>query len=268
MKKNKGIILGIMVLVFFLILIIISLINKNQENGSDFKIGILADDGIAMVSISQQRNMINILKLDPESQIWIPGGMGWYRNIATKKVLQQEKKTNLMGDILFYNFGFIPDKIVVLNKVDDWKTKFWWRFILDGNQMLTKEETMKNDTDQNDDFLDEVMVRDFSETKVVNEDLKLSIINLTNEDGLATFMTNRFERLGFSVISMGNDNGGGTNKCQVIYGPKVKETFSWKVIDKLINCPKNQDLNLNDDEVELYFDDSFSTMIKYPSYKK
>ncbi|MFA5749672.1 MAG: hypothetical protein WC895_00410 [Candidatus Shapirobacteria bacterium] len=268
MRKNKKILLGILILGLLLVSIIFSLVNKIKEKGSDFKIGILADDGVALVSISKQRKMINILKIDPEVQIWIPGGLGWYRNIAVKKILQQENKVGLMSDVLFYNFGFSPDKIISLKKVNDWKGKFWWQFILNGNQNLTKEEILKKDIDQSDDFLDEVMIRDFSETKIVNEDLKLSVVNLTNENGLATFMTKRFERLGFSVISIGNNNGGEIKTCQILYGLKVKETFSWKLIDRLIDCSKKEDLSLNQNEVELYFDDNFSTMIKYPSYKK
>ena len=268
MKGNKKIFLGVGVLVILVVLVILSVFNKNKNNGSDLKIGILADDGVAIVSISPQRKMINVLRVDPESQIWIPGGLGWYRNIVVKKILQEEKKTDLMNNVLFYNFGFVPDRIVILKKIDGWKSKFWWQLMLDNNQFLIKEEILKNDTDQSDDFLDEIMVRDFSETKVVNEDLKLSVINLTNEDGLATFMTKRFERLGFSVVSMSNDNGGEIKTCQVSYGPKVKETFSWGVISKLINCSKKEDLSLNENEVELYFDDNFSTVIKYPSYKK
>jgi len=268
MKKSKVLILlglGVLVVV---VLLFLFFLKKNTTSGSDFKIGILADDGVAMVSISSQRKMINVLTIDSEARVWIPGGLGWYRNVAVKKILQQEKKIGLMRDILFYNFGFVPDKIVVLKKVADWRNDFWWQFMVNGNQMLINEEVLKNDVDQSDDFLDEIMVRDFSETKVVSEDLKLSVINLTNQDGLATFMTKRLERLGLEVVSMSNDNGGEIKKCQILYGPKVTETFSWGVISKLINCPKNQDLTLNENEVELYFDDNFSTMIKYPSYKK
>jgi hypothetical protein len=268
MKKNRKILFGVLVLIILLGLIIVSLVYQRDEQGSDFKIGILADNGVGLVSISKERKMINVLKIDPEAKLWIPGGLGWYRNITVKKILQQERKTDLLGDILFYNFGFKADKLLFLKNVEDWKNKLWWKLIFNNNSYLTKEEFLDKDVDKSDDFLDEVMIRDFSETKVVNEDLKLSIINATEIDGLANFMTKRFERLGFSIISVGSNNGEGIGECMVLYGKGVNKTFSWKLIDKLVSCSKKEDLGLNENEIEIYFDDNFSSMIKYPSYNK
>jgi hypothetical protein len=132
--------------------------------------------------------------------------------------------------------------------------------------MIFKDEIIKKDIHQSGDLLDEIMVRDFAETKVVNEDIRLSIVNTTNMDGLADFMANNLERLGFSVISVSGetDNKDG---CQIIYGPKVEETFSWNLLKGLFDCPKRMDTNLNEGEIELYFDDKFASVIKYPSYK-
>ena len=211
--------------------------------------------------------MINVLKIEPEAKLWIPGGLGWYRNITIKKILQQEKKTNQLGDILFYNFGYKADKLLFLKKVDDWKNVFWWKLIY-YNNFLIKDELVKKDIDMSDDFLDEVMIRDFAETKVINEDIKLSIINMTEVNGLANFMTKRFERLGFSVISVGNDLSGRKDGCQILYGQNTNDTYSLSLIKNIINCEAKQDFGLNKNEVEIYFDDSFSKMIEYPSYNK
>ena len=152
MKKSK-LFLGLMVLVVLLTSVIFSKGFKKNEEGSDFRIGIVADDGIALVSFSKERQMINVLKTQSESQVWIPKGMGWYRSEVVKKILQQEKKENLIGEMLFYNFGFTTDKIVVVKKIDDWKNKFWWR-LRKSNNYLNKEEWLKGDVDKNDDFLD------------------------------------------------------------------------------------------------------------------
>jgi hypothetical protein len=268
MKKNKSgkLILGLGIIILFGIAVIWSLVNKNQKKGDDFKIGILADDGIAIVSISNQRKMINTLKIGTEVKLWVPEGLGWYRSGAMKKILQQENKVSLFDKVLFYNFGFVPDKIVVLKKTDDWKNKFWWQYFWNSGKMILKNEVIDKEISQSSDLLDEIMVRDFAESKVVNEDLKLSMVNMTNMDGLADFMATNFERLGFSVISVSNDVNNGSG-CQITYGPKVEETFSWRLLSKIIDCPKKKDLTLNDNEVEFYFDEKFASVIKYPSYK-
>lgn len=266
MKKNKRLLL---ILIIFILLTLVGLIflRKSEDKGSDFKVGVLADDGLALMSISQERKMINILKVDPEVKLWIPGGLGWYRSVVIKKILQQEKKMNLLDDIIFYNFGYRSDKLLYLKKTDDWKNVLWWKLIF-YNNFLTKEELVKKDIDLNDDFLDEVMIRDFAETKVINEDIKLSIINTTEVSGLANFMTKRFERLGFSVISVGNDSTEDKKNCQILHSREASKTYSLLLIKKVINCESKEDVFLNGNEVEIYFDDQFSRVIEYPSYKK
>ena len=49
--------------------------------------------------------------------------------------------------------------------------------------MLFKEEILNRDIKEEENLLDEVMVRDLAETKIVKEDLKLSVFNLTNING-------------------------------------------------------------------------------------
>jgi len=267
MKRNKSVrlILGMIVLLLIGTGVVFSLISKNKERGSDKKIAVLADNGIAIVSISSERKMINTLVINPDVQVWIPGGLGWYRSSAVKKILQQERKIDLFDKLLFYNLGFVADKTVVLKNIGDWKKKFWWEYFWNSGKMILKGEIIKKDVREEGELLDEVMVRDFSETRLANEDIRLSIINTTNIDGLADFMANNLERLGFSVISVGGEIN--NNGCQIVYGGKVEDTFSWGVLRELIDCPQKEDLSLNEGEVELYFDEKFASMIKYPSYK-
>ena len=243
------------------------LITKKEKQGSDFKIAILANDGVSLVSISKERKMVNMLKVSPEAKLWIPGGLGWYRNVVIKKILKQENKTDLFEDIVFFNFGFKADKVILAENVDDWKNIYWWKLVF-GNNFLFKDELVKNDIDLSEDFLNEVMIRDFAETRVINEDLKLSIINTTDINGLANFMTKRFERLGFSVILVGNEIGENNKECQILYGKEAASTYSLSLVKKIINCPTKEDVGLNGNEIEIYFDGRFSEVIHYPSYKK
>jgi len=275
---NLKLFLGLFLLLFLTILVLIGFLKKRDVNGNlDYKLGIIANDGMVLVSISNQRKMIDVLNLESDVDVWIPYGMSWYGNTKIKNVLGKEKKMDLVRDIFWYNFGFLTDKILVLNSVDDWKKDSvlidnlgfwnWFKYRISYDKMLLKEEKIEGSLDQNELFLSEVMVRDFSESKLNNEDLRLSIFNNTAESGLAGFMTKRLEWSGFSVVSADN-NDEKIDKCLILYGDKVDLSYGWKMINQIFNCDKKYNQTLNENEVELYFGDNFASMIKYPSYLK
>lgn len=266
-KIKRVYLLGILSTLFLLAIVIFGLLKGKNKRSSDFKIGVLADDGIALVSISLERKMINVLKLGDESKLWIPGGLGWYRNISIKQILNQEKKIDLIDEVFFYNFGFKADRIVVLNEIDDWKKKFWLRFRLNYNNVLMKEEIIKGDLKDQANLFDEVMIRDFSETNLVREDLLLSVFNTTEINGLAGFLSRRLEWLGFSVMTIETLDDEKVDNCLIKYGSQVDDSLGWKIIGELFDsCDRKYDYNLNQGEIEFYFGDQFSSMIKYPSY--
>ena len=107
LKRKWGKLLFLIGLFFLLLIVVIIFFIKNKSiKGEDFKVAILANDGVGLVSLSPERKMINVLKLNKESKIWIPGGLGWYRNESIKGLLIQEKQLGKLDDIFFYNFGF------------------------------------------------------------------------------------------------------------------------------------------------------------------
>ena len=273
---NLKIIFGVILLLFLGILILVGFLKKRDKNENlDYKLGIIAPDGIALVSISNERKMINVLNLGPNVDVWIPDGMSWYNNTKVGNLLEQEKKTDLTKDIFWYNFGFLTDKILVLNSVNDWKKDAvlinnlgffdWLKYRINYDKMLLKEEKIDGSLGENELFLSEIMVRDFSESKLNNEELRLSIFNNTSESGLASFMTKRLEWSGFSVVSADN-NEEKIDKCLIVYGDKVDLNYGWKMINKIFDCDKRYDQTLNENELELYFGDSLASMIKYSSY--
>lgn len=239
---------------------------KNNVSRGDYRVGIFADNGIAIVSLSRPRKMINFLKVSPEAKIWIPEGMGWYRSEVVKKIISQENKKKLYDEVLFYNFGFKADKIIFLKNVDNWRSKLWLRIKL--NNLINKNEQLDNDVDIKSDWLDKIMMRDFSESKVFNEDLKLSVINTGKETGLASFIGKNLERMGFSVTSVVSDDDTKTDGCVLLYGDGVEKTYSWNLLKEIFNCNSKKESLLNNNEIELYFDDKFASVIKYSSYKK
>lgn len=277
-KINVKLFFGIFLILFLGIAVVFGfLIKREKDQNLDYKLGIIATDGMALISISNERKMINVLNLGEEVEIWIPNGMSWYNNTKIKNILEQEKKVELAKDVFWYNFGFLPDKILVLDSVNKWSDNSvlinslgffnWLKYRKNYGKMLLKQEKINGSLNENDLFLDEVMVRDFSESRLNNEELRLSIFNNTSESGLAGFMTKRLEWSGFSVVSTDN-NSEKVDKCLIIYGNKTDLNYGWKMINKIFNCVVKKDETLNENELELYFGDGLASMIKYSSYYK
>lgn len=273
-----NLLVGLLILFLLLFLILLSfVIHRDKDEKLDYKLGILANDGIALVSISKERKMINVLNLDKETEVWIPGGMSWYQNSKVKNILEQEKKISIVKDVFWYNFGFFVDKVLVLDSVDNWKNNSvliknlglfnWINYKFNYGKMLLKPEEIKGKLDENELLLDEIMVRDFSESKLNNEELRLSVFNNTSQNGMAAFISKRLEWSGFSVISADNNNEK-IEKCLIVYGNKTDLSYGFRMINKIFDCDKKYNENLNENELELYFGDSLASMIKYSSYLK
>lgn len=275
---DSNLLLGLLVLFLLLFLILLSFaLHRDKDEKIDHKLGILANDGMALVSISKDRKMINVLNLDKETEVWIPGGMSWYKNTKVKNILEQEKKITLAKDVFWYNFGFFVDKVLILESVDDWRDNFvliknlgpfnwiWYKF--NYGKMLLNPAKIVGKLDEKHSTLDEIMVRDFSESKLNYEELRLSVFNCTNQSGMAAFISKRLEWSGFSVISADN-NDEKIEKCLVIYGNKTDLSYGFRMVNKLFDCDKKYNENLNENELELYFGDSLASMIKYSSYSK
>ncbi|MDD4027101.1 MAG: hypothetical protein PHO75_02820 [Candidatus Shapirobacteria bacterium] len=265
-KINIKVFFAIFWLIFFGVLIFLSFWNKRDKDlNLDHKFGIIATDGVALVSISDDRKMINELNLNEEV------------SKEFKNILDEEKNSDQIKNIFWYSFGFFPDKILFLNSTSQWKENSflienlgflnWLKYRKNYEKMFLKQEKINGKISENDLFLDEVLVRDFSESKLNNEELRLSVFNNTNESGLARFMTKRLEWSGFSVISNDNDNQK-VDKCLIVYGNKTDLNYGWKIINRIFDCEKKKDETLNENELEIYFGDKFASMVKYSNYFK
>lgn len=274
--KNIKIKVGIFLLLFLGVIVFFGFWSKREKDQNlDYKLGIIANDGMALVSISNERRMVNELSLGEEVEVFIPNGMSWYKNTKIKNILEQEKKIEVAKDIFWYNFGFFPDKILILNSVDQWKSGRvliknlgffnWLKYKINYGKMLFKQEKINGSLGENELFLDEIMVRDFSESRLNNEELRLSIFNNTNESGLADFMAKRLSWSGFSVVSIDN-NSEKVDKCLIVYGNKADLNYGWKIINRIFDCDKKKDETFNDNELQLYFGDNLVLMINYSSY--
>ena len=279
-KKNNLKVFASLAILFLLLLIVLSGLLKEKDKkykNLDNKIGLIATDGVALLSISNERKMINFLSLEKEVEVWLPGEGVWEKNNKVAKMLLADNKNKMAKDMFWYNFGFFTDKIIFLESVNDWKNDSlllnnlgfieWVKYKISYDKMFLKKEQIRGALTDNEILLGEIMVRDFSESSINNEELRISIFNNTNETGLATFIGKRFEWSGFSVISTDNNNEK-VESCLAIYGDKVEESFSWNMIKNIFYCDTRYDQNLNEGELELYFGDNLPSVINYSSYFK
>lgn len=246
-----------------------------KNNDSDFKVVTVDDSGIVIRSVSWQRRMVNELVVGKGVPVWVPEGMGWYDSDKIKKLLDQEKKYDLIDKLVFYNFGIVPD-VTVFNSHDNWlynaKTLRSWgladflRYLFSQSKMMSKREVLTENYKTDEGKMEEIMERDFADNRLLNEDLKLTIYNSSQSSGLANFMSKILEKAGFTVV--GVDNYTGTVEgCKIMYGKGFNGTYGEKVLRREFNtCVFEENGSVNEKEVELYFEDSFSQMLNYPSY--
>lgn len=275
MKKIGTIILAIILLILA-ILIWFRRDNFKHIN-KDWRIGIVTPEGLEMVVISPTRRMVNIMKIDGKTQVWIPGGIGWSNQNRVKEILEKSDDKKLINKVFFFNFGFVPETIEYLNNVDDWNSNSrllktmgilsWLNFNYMRDRIIFNNEIITKDLLSMDSFLDEVMMRDFADSDLVNEeDIRIAVVNTTQENGLASFLSSRLEWAGASVISATNDNKDIKSDCLMTLGLGTENTMAAKLITQVFSCEKENGENLSEGEIELYFGENFTKVIKYDSY--
>lgn len=268
MKKLIKPIIGIIIL---LLLILSIWKGKNWLNDRDFKLGILTDQGIGIISVSKERRMINELIISSETMVWIPRGLGWYRSDRILKLLRQENKLDLANEVFFYNFGLVPDLVLNTEKYEGWENNWqlinrwgglnWLRFKLQEGQMRYKQENQKSN-------FDEILPRDFSDSQMVKEDLRVSIYNTSENSGLAGFMAKILEWSGLTVVGVENYPIQIEN-CKLVSSKNEKALMGLVFLkNRLKECSWEESEELMEGNVEIYFGEKFAQMLNYQSYKQ
>jgi hypothetical protein len=239
---------------------------------------VIGDNGIMIRSVSWQRGMVNELWVDGGVSVWVPEGMGWYQSDKIGKLLGEEKKEYLANGVMFYNFGFVPDMVVWGNDnnwlsdiavIRQWGIESYLRYLLAKPRMMVKQETIDTDLTTEQDFLNEVIQRDFADSRLLGEDLRLTVYNVGQSQGLANFMARILEWSGFEVVGVDNYSGEINGNCSVGYGRATSGTYGMKILKKEFgDCQFSEDQDLDPMAVELYFGDSYSQMLNYQSYNQ
>jgi len=265
-------------LLILLVVVVVLVLVKKQWREGDFKLGIITPNEIGLVSISPKREMVNLLTVNSETQIWIPNGMGWYPSNKVLNIGKMEKDDKeLVGKIFFYNFGFLPDKIAVFDSVDEWRSwsliKYlgvveWARYVLLEEEWLYKTEYINRDLIFEKEKMEEILPRDFADNLLQSEEIKVSIYNASTENGLGSFMAERLNWMGFNVVEV--ENAAIKDTCEVIVNSE-SERIVVKYADllaKLYGCSQITNNSLLNREILLYLGQNYASMIKYNSYIK
>lgn len=241
----------------------------------DYRVGMVGRDGIIMWTISAERRMINSLAVEAKKKVWIPGGLGWYQADKVAKILTEEKKRQVAMSVFFYNFGFIPEAVVFgegdwpyrKEVVLNWGVVNWLKFWFEKTKYFIKEEILEETAEGADPMLDEMMPRDMADSRILREDLRLTVYNTGKSDGLAGFVARALERSGFTVVGVEN-YGGSEDGCQIRYGKGIEERFAFLEIRAIFDngCRFEEEMSLRSDEMELYFGDKYAEMLNYQSY--
>jgi len=242
----------------------------------DLRLGVLTDSNIQMINVSPERRMINLVAISGDREVWIPGGLSWYKSDRIKKILIQERQENRAKQILFYNFGFVAEDVIFRSEwngeigngelIKYWGLKGWLNYRLNsGNWMLKKEMV---DVGDDGEKLDEIMPRDMAETLLVNQDTRLIVGNVSEQNGLGSFVTKSLERSGLTVMDILSVEGDLNKECEIrsgVISDKNRIMEKW-LSDIFSECVRANDAQLNDDEIEIYFGRHWAEMINYQSY--
>ena len=248
----------------------------DRRMGEDARLICLGGESLEMVSLSKERNMINRMKIGSEVEVWIPGGLGWYRVGSLQKLLDQEKISEKIYEIGFYNFGFLADSYVRLNESGCGNDKQyikvmgiwnWLNFKLNSDKYLLKEEEI-TDLERDSQNLVEVLSRDMSDSMVLDEGVRLGVYNNSQESGLAGMLGNIFEMAGMAVVLVDSGEQEGKEVCELRYKDEVfLSSSSFKILKRGLGCVDKVDERVVEGEVEIYLNQGYAEMINYPSYR-
>jgi hypothetical protein len=239
----------------------------------DLRLAVVTDDGISMINISPERRMINLVELSGEREVWVPGGLGWYRSDRIKKLLEQEKKTDKASLILFLNYGFRPEAVLwktewngELSNQELWKywgVKQWLNYRWNSGNWLFKKEVLA--VADGDEVVDEIMQRDMAETSLINQETNITVGNASKADGLGSFVAKSLERSGLAVVDVINVSEDFSDNCLTRKNSGDKSEWLKAMFPE---CKTIVDDKLENGEVEIYFGEVWAEMINYQSYNK
>ncbi len=261
------------ILIALVIFISLFFVIKKGFREEDRVVGVVSPEGVGVVSISPLRGMVNLLKVASEVELWFPGGMGWYPANKVEKIFDQGKEEDLVRKMFFYNFGIYPEKILVLSKVEAWRSSGLWRFLgpsesfrfwWQQNNWLFKTEVINTNLLVKKEELDDILPRDFALGELQQKGLKVSVKNSSGENALGAFVADRLNWQGYNVVAVENETI--KEGCEVVaQGNKLTENYA-DFLAKMFGCSRVTNPTLLLEELTINPGKNYASMIKYNSY--
>lgn len=135
---------------------------------------------------------------------------------------------------------------------------------------MIKEEKIRGQLSGNSEILGTIMLRDMADSGVVEDDIRVSLINTGMANGLANFMARNLEWSGVTIYGVETsvrDLGG--EKCLLEYGENVGKSRVGQLLFKHLGvCDKRQNQLVGSGDVEIYLSDKYAEMLNYLSYNE
>jgi hypothetical protein len=268
MKKFKFLFL---LVVFSLLLIgLITVVGSGVNR--DLRLVSYGDWGVELTNFSFQRRLVSVSVIPAETKLWIPGGYSWYEAGKIGKLAQlTDEKQKLVAKMLFYNFGFVANKVVNKENPDWWRPRFamlginglgwWWNWEMSSRSMLENNEPMA-EVDK------ERMEREFADINWLSDSrLRWVVVNRSGISGLATMLGERLEWVGVWVSGVTNDIE--TDSGCIIKKPVELAELDEEIIDsisEIMTCDVEINSNSNLTEVVVELGKRWGEMLKYDNY--
>ncbi|MFA7300892.1 MAG: LytR C-terminal domain-containing protein [Candidatus Shapirobacteria bacterium] len=207
---------------------------KYSWNGDDMSILSIDGEKVELVNISPDRGMINSYEVK-NVDLWIPNGMGWYPSSRLGLIIKND--VEMAAKISFFNFGFWPKKVVLHGGWNN--NKYLWsilgpvgfaRYRLSADEWLWKNEILKIDN------LGELIPRDMSDNRLMQTDVKITIVNSSGKNGFGNMIADRLEWWGLVVTSVQTRDL--ERSCQVYFDYKGKEKEIIVKLADILGCNK------------------------------
>lgn len=219
----------------------------------------LGDREVVLETASAKRELLSEIRIAEGVKLWIPEGLGWYEAGKIKKLLEQEKKMDLVPQIMFFNFGFSADRVVTTEDQVGWRVP--------ERKLNRKTETVAGKLADNEEMLNLVMVRDMADSRLLAEDIRVSVYNTGKSPGLAALATKMLERAGLTVVTVDNYPEMEETGCRIRWGVQAaNDPILGQVMGLLGDCRQEAAGDLAAGEVVIYMGERYAQMINYDSY--
>jgi len=235
--------------VFVLILIFIFGVWFWGTPKGDLRLAFWDEGSLSLLSVFPERRQVLEFQLPGELLVWVPDNYGWYRLDKVEKLLKQEGREDLLGPVVFFNFGFYPSRVIlgnsgqvglplVFGKWTDLKLWRWWwqarslvRKVWKSADLgsLVGEEGRLNETRWEELIMGGWRL-DFDDG-VGDQALRLGVYNASGQPGWAGWLGKRMSWAGWQVVDVGDSEGRGEGKCLVEHSLNNRERGTMKAME-------------------------------------